>query len=179
MAILSSVSVIYLRVAFLFTLAFFSVKDVTVMLGHPLVLLLAQAMSLPELTMSAHSAQLGIFSIVFSILAISDLLPLLENNNVYFESVVPFRLVVFFSVSIFSYLRTSNLYFHNNAMFVYCICEFWINALIFAALKEEKNDKYGIQLRANAEANAALLEEDEVSDRMDTNEDEDEDEDYD
>lgn len=121
------------------TLAFFSVKDVELILNHNFIIILARAMYLPELHIPRHSAQLGMVSVLFFLLAVSDLLPLLENNLAYFDSVVPFRLLAFFVLAGVSYLRESNLYFHNNAVFVYCFCEIIMHFMIYTAIKDDQS----------------------------------------
>ncbi|AGO10620.1 AaceriABR166Cp [[Ashbya] aceris (nom. inval.)] len=139
MAVFSHVTVIYARIGFLLTLAFFSVKDVELILNHSFIIILARAMNLPELHIPRHSAQLGMVSVLFFLLAVSDLLPLLENNLAYFDSLVPFRLLAFFILALVSYLRESNLYFHNNAVFVYCFCEIIMHFMIYTAIKDEQS----------------------------------------
>lgn len=104
------------------------------------MLVLTQAMNLPALQMSPYSAQLGIVSFLFALSAINDLIPLLEKNTRHFQSVVPFRLMIFFIVTGLSFLLQDNLYLHNNAVFVYGFCEVWMNFLIFVALRDERND---------------------------------------
>lgn len=138
MAILSSVNVIFFRISFLFFLAFLCLKNVRLILDHSFVLLLTQAMNLPILTLSPHSGQLGLFSLLFAFQGINDLIPLIERNIVYFESLVPFRLMLFFMIVMCSYVFENNLYLHNNCVFIYACSEIWINLLIFTALREEK-----------------------------------------
>lgn len=139
MGVLSSFNVIFVRITFLSTLAFFCLKDVNIMLKHSFVVVLTQAMNLPALTLSSHSAQLGLFSILFILMATNDLIPLLEKNKKYFESIVPVRLMLFFVLTGLSYYLEDNLYLHNNAVFIYSFCEVWINFLIFSAVREERN----------------------------------------
>ncbi|AMD22473.1 HHL297Cp [Eremothecium sinecaudum] len=170
MAIFSSITAIYIRIGFLFTLAYLSVKDVTAVLNHPFVLLLSQAMSLPMLNMNPFGAQLGLISLIFCMLAISDLIPLLEKNKKYFKSLVPFRLMMYFTIAVVSYLYESNLYIHNNAIFVYCFCELWLNFLIVTALKEEESKKGSEEEESNSSDEADSMDQSGVE----TDEDDDE-----
>ncbi|SCU77518.1 LADA_0A00870g1_1 [Lachancea dasiensis] len=142
MAVLSSVNVTYFRVGFLSFLAFACIKDVNIILSNQSVLMFTQAMHLPALTLSSYSAQLGLFAIIFGLMALHDLVPLLEQNKMFFESIVPLRLMLFFILTTISYYVESNLFVHNNAVFIYGFCEVWINFLIFSALRDEKNEEF-------------------------------------
>lgn len=95
MAILSSFNLLFLRISFLLTLAFYCLKDVNVILNNSYFDVLTQAMDLPAIQMSRFSGQLGLFSVLFVLLAINDLIPLLEDNRQYFFSMVPVRLTAF------------------------------------------------------------------------------------
>ncbi|QLQ78603.1 hypothetical protein HG537_0A08500 [Torulaspora globosa] len=156
MAAISSVNGLFFRVAFLFSLAFFCFKDVNSILQNSYVLVFTQAMNLPALAISQYSAQLGLFGILFLFASISDLVPLLENNKKYFNSIVPLRLAVFFALTACSYLWESNLYLHNNAVFTYCFIEVWTNFVILGALREERNEEFK---SLNRYSNEAALEE--------------------
>jgi len=95
-------------------------------------------MDLPQLTMSQYSAQLGLFGVLFGMLAFTDLIPLLEDNKTYFYSIVPIRLLAYFVIATLSYTWKSNLFLHNNVIFIYCFSEIWINFVIYNSLREEK-----------------------------------------
>ncbi|EHN01608.1 Ilm1p [Saccharomyces cerevisiae x Saccharomyces kudriavzevii VIN7] len=99
-------------------------------------------MNLPELTLSRYNGQLGLFAILFVLNGIHDLIPLLENNVKYFQSIVPVRLLIFFILTGTSYLWESNFYIHNNSVFIYCFAEVWINFLLYNAVREEKNEEF-------------------------------------
>ncbi|CCE63128.1 hypothetical protein TPHA_0E00320 [Tetrapisispora phaffii CBS 4417] len=142
MALLSSTNVLYLRIAFLSTISFFCFKNVTSILENSYFLVLTQAMNLPALNLAPKSAQLGVVGLLFALLAIDDLIPLLERNTKHFSSIVPFRLMIFFIVTASSYLAETNYYVHNNAVFIYSFIEVWLNFLIFSAIREERNDEY-------------------------------------
>lgn len=142
MAAISAVNGLFVRVVFLFTLAFLCFKDVNSLLQNSYMMVFTQAMNLPALTMSPHSAQLGLFGVLFLFASVSDLVPLLEKNMRYFNSVVPFRLFIFFALTACSYLWESNLYLHNNAVFTYCFIEVWVNFVILGALREERNEEF-------------------------------------
>lgn len=137
MSVLSSTNVTYFRIVFLLSLAFLCLKDIGIILDHSFVMVLTQAMQLPALQLSPYSAQLGVFALLFTLSAFHDLIPLLENNMKFFKSIVPFRLMMFFIVTALSFLMTNNLYLHNNAVFIYCFCEVWINFLLYSALRDE------------------------------------------
>ncbi|QLG71705.1 hypothetical protein HG535_0C00540 [Zygotorulaspora mrakii] len=140
MATISSSNGLFLRVAFLFALAYFCFIDVSKILESSYFLFFTHAMNLPGLLLSKTSAQVGIFGLLFLLLALHDLVPLVENNKAYFNSVVPIRLMVFFVLTAMSYLWESNLYVHNNVVFTYSFVEVWINFVVLGALREEKNN---------------------------------------
>ncbi|ODQ79349.1 hypothetical protein BABINDRAFT_161758 [Babjeviella inositovora NRRL Y-12698] len=101
------------------------------------VLLLSTSMQLPIVEIDDYNPIFGILALLFGVLAMSDLVPLFEANTMYFESITPSRLVVFFSLAAYSYLGDS-LYFCNNIVFIYCFMEVWFNMLLFSSLKDEK-----------------------------------------
>lgn len=142
MAAISSFNGLFFRVAMLFALAFFCFKDVNSILQNSYMAVFTQAMNLPALSMSQYSAQLGLFGILFLFAAVSDLIPLLERNQKYFNSVVPFRLFMFFTLAGLAYLWESNLYLHNNVVFTYCFIEVWVNFIVLGALREERNEQF-------------------------------------
>ncbi|CAI1523331.1 hypothetical protein SEUBUCD646_0J03100 [Saccharomyces eubayanus] len=138
----NTTNVTFFRVAFLFTIAFFCLKNVSSILQNSYFLVLTEAMNLPQLTLSRYNGQLGLFALLFVLNGIHDLIPLLENNEKYFQSIVPLRLLFFFILTGVSYLWESNLYIHNNAVFIYCFVEVWINFLLYNAVREEKNEQF-------------------------------------
>lgn len=144
MALLSSLHVLYFRIAVLLTIAFFCYKDVTSILTNSYYLVLTNALNLPELTLARYSAQLGMFSILFLLLALADLIPLLENNMMYFYSIVPVRLSIFFILGAWSYLSEKNYFIHNNAVFIYSFVEVWMNFLIYSAIRDERNENFRV-----------------------------------
>lgn len=159
MGVLSSVNVTFFRVAFLSFLAFACLKDVNMVLSNPSVLLFTHSMGLPALILPSHSAQLGLVSVLFGLLATHDFIPLLEKNRMFFESIVPIRLMFFFILTALSYYMEGNLYIHNNAVFIYGFCEVWMNFLIFSAIRDEKNEDFKRANRILAE-DQMLYEED-------------------
>lgn len=142
MTVLSSVNVLYFRVAFLCTIAYFCFKDVNSILDNSYFLVFTQAMDLPQLVLSKHSAQLGLFGVLFILLAFTDLIPLLEDNRMYFYSIVPTRLLAYFITATLAYSWQSNLFLHNNAVFIYAFIEIWLNFVIYNSLREEKEKHF-------------------------------------
>ncbi|KAK5960761.1 Ilm1p PWA37_002198 [Arxiozyma heterogenica] len=152
MAILSSFNLLFLRISLLLTLAFYCLKDVNIILNNSYFDVLTQAMNLPAIQMSRFSGQLGFFSVLFVLLAINDLIPLLEDNKQYFFSVVPVRLTVFFILTTVSYWGQDYYYLHNNVVFIYSFAEVWLNFLIYTSIREERNADIIIQKKALSEA---------------------------
>ncbi|KAL3230838.1 Protein ILM1 [Nakaseomyces bracarensis] len=142
MGILSSQNLILFRTSLLLTIAFFCIKDVNCILQNTYFIVLTQAMDLPALTISPYSGQLGLISFIFFLLAVHDIIPFLEGNKVYFRSIVPARLTVYFIIGAVSFLWTDNLYVHNNGVFIYTFVEIWINFLLLNAVREERNEDF-------------------------------------
>lgn len=142
MGILSSQNLILFRTVFLLTISFFCIKDVTSILQNTYFLVLTQAMDLPALSLSPYSGQLGLISFVFLLLALHDIVPFLEGNKVYFRSIVPVRLTIYFIIGAVSFLWVDNLFVHNNAVFIYSFVEIWINFLLLNAVREERNEDF-------------------------------------
>lgn len=128
------------------------------------MIILTHSMNLPMLTMSPYSGQLGTFGILFLMLAFSDLLPLLESNRKYFYSIVPARLLVYFVLTALSYLWTSNLFLHNNAVFLFCFNEVWMNFVIYGSIREERNEEF--KRTGQFTNNAEILEDDDVEEEL-------------
>ena len=152
MAILSSFNLLFIRISFLLTLAFYCLKDVNIILNNSYFDVLTQAMNLPAIQMSRFSGQLGFFSVLFVLLAINDLIPLLEDNRQYFFSIIPVRLTGFFILTTVSYWGQDYYYLHNNVVFIYSFVEVWLNFLIYTSIREERNTDVIVQKKAQSEA---------------------------
>lgn len=87
--------------------------------------------------LNEYSPVFGIISVLFLVIAFSDLIPLMGSNVAYFESAVPFRLFLFFGLATYCYVGSS-FYICNGLVFVYSFAEVWFNFLIYAALRDEK-----------------------------------------
>ena len=109
-------------------------------------------MNLPAIQMSRFSGQLGFFSVLFVLLAINDLIPLLEDNRQYFFSIIPVRLTGFFILTTVSYWGQDYYYLHNNVVFIYSFVEVWLNFLIYTSIREERNTDVIVQKKAQSEA---------------------------
>ncbi|CCK70256.1 Ilm1p KNAG_0D05180 [Huiozyma naganishii CBS 8797] len=160
MGVLSSVNVLFVRIAFLFTLSYLVLKDVNIILENSYLEILSQSMNLPAIAMNKYSAQLGMVSMLFVTLALGDLVPLLEDNKMYFGSAVPVRLLIFFVVTGLSYIWEGNLYIHNNVVFAYSFVEVWLNFIIYNSLREEKMETF--KAKSQVMAASELLDEDDV-----------------
>ena len=152
MAILSSFNLLFIRISFLLALAFYCLKDVNIILNNSYFDVLTQAMNLPAIQMSRFSGQLGFFSVLFVLLAINDLIPLLEDNRQYFFSIIPVRLTGFFILTTVSYWGQDYYYLHNNVVFIYSFVEVWLNFLIYTSIREERNADVIVQKKAQSEA---------------------------
>ncbi|CEP60755.1 Ilm1p LALA0_S01e18206g [Lachancea lanzarotensis] len=158
MGVLSSVNITFFRVGYLSFLAFACLKDVNLILSNASFLMFTKAMNLPALVIPSYSAQLGLFAVVFSLLALQDFIPLIERNTMYFESVVSLRLFFFFALTTYAYCVPGNLFLHNNAVVIYGGCEIWMNFLIFTALRDEKNERFKEANRVTLDDEPEVLE---------------------
>ncbi|CCD24342.1 Ilm1p NDAI_0D00280 [Naumovozyma dairenensis CBS 421] len=155
-SVLSSLNVLYFRITFLLTISYCCFKDVNLILQNTYFLILTQAMNLPALQLPQHSGQLGLFGILFIFSALNDIVAILENNKKYLNSIVPIRLLGFFVLTGISFLWETNLFIHNNSVFIYSFLEMWINFVIYNSLREEKNEEFKLQ---NRFMNDSLIEE--------------------
>mmetsp|Transcript_4507 Transcript_4507/g.4985 ORF Transcript_4507/g.4985 Transcript_4507/m.4985 type:complete len:165 (-) Transcript_4507:54-548(-) len=137
MQFLSAKSLLYVRVLLLAVIAFFCIKDPSVLLESGFAVLLGQAMQLNIILLDTSNPLIGITAITFATLAISDLIPLLADNIEYFETIVPTRLFLYFGLAAYSYVTKSPI-FSNNIIFVYSFFEIWFNFLIYNNLRDEK-----------------------------------------
>lgn len=104
------------------------------------VFLLGQSMKLKHIKIDTDSPYLGVLSIFSGASVIQDIVPLMKNEIVNFEIVVPLRLCFFLISIIYVYFaKTSKL--SNSLSFFYLFLEIWINFLIFNCLREEKYKK--------------------------------------
>ncbi|KAK6457790.1 increased loss of mitochondrial DNA protein 1 [Scheffersomyces xylosifermentans] len=151
MQFLTATSLLYIRVVFLLTIAFFLVRDPEKVGGAGFVVLLGQAMQVPIGFIKAGDPLLGILAVVFSSLAIGDVIPLLANNIDYFETVVPTRLAFFFGLAAYAYLINDSV-LSNALIITYSFLEIWFNFLIFNNLRDEKYYRMKTFIEENAEA---------------------------
>lgn len=87
-----------------------------------------------------NKAFIGILGTLFVSLGAIDLLQLFIDNNKYFESIVPVRLTVFFSLSAYSYYAKES-FLHNDLVFAYSFLEIWINFLLYNVIRDEKHKR--------------------------------------
>lgn len=139
-------TLVFARIAFLLSLAFFILKDITLILDHHFTLIFTQALDLPALKMSPYSAQLGFVAVLLAFTALSDLVPLMEQNHSFFEGMVPARTLVYFLLVGYAYI-SDNIFFNNNLVFMYLFTEALLNMSIFSALREEKNERVKKQIQ--------------------------------
>lgn len=137
MQFLTATSLLYGRIICLLVIAFLMATNPQKITGAGFTILLGQAMDLPVAHVSDENPLLGIVSIIFGTLAISDLIPLLAENIEYFETIVPTRLSLFFALGAYTYFSSYDT-IANNIVFVYAFLEIWLNFLIFNNLRDEK-----------------------------------------
>ncbi|ODV60916.1 Ilm1p ASCRUDRAFT_8489 [Ascoidea rubescens DSM 1968] len=184
MALFSSITLNYFRICFLLSIAYYIIKDPNALLLNNYVIIFGKSLELPIIdNLSSHSNDnlLGLFSVLFIVFALNDLIvivsllnvPIFKNLNsttptlvidqdnnridpndssnldryefntsnklyyIYFENLIPFRLLVLFFIIIYSYF-SANYYFYNDLVILYCFLEIWINFMIYNSLKQEK-----------------------------------------
>lgn len=137
MQIFSATTLLYARVVLLLVIAFILATDPLGLVSANFMIMLGQAMELPIALVSKENPMLGITSMVFGSLALSDLIPLLADNLLYFESIVPVRLTLSFALGAYTYISDYEV-IANNLVFVYAFFEIWFNFLVFNNLRDEK-----------------------------------------
>ncbi|CDK29349.1 unnamed protein product [Kuraishia capsulata CBS 1993] len=134
---LSSQTLNYARICFLLSCAFFVLKDPTAVCRYSMLVLLAGSFKLPLVNLEPQDPRNGVISLFLLMLAVSDLVPLLESNVQYFESVVPTRVLILFTLAGFCYF-SSSIYVANSLVFGYVFMEIWFSLMIFSSLRDEK-----------------------------------------
>ncbi|EGW34922.1 uncharacterized protein SPAPADRAFT_131630 [Spathaspora passalidarum NRRL Y-27907] len=151
MQFLTAKTILYARVIFLLAIAFYLVKDPEFLSTSGFVVLLGQAMQVPILHLDKTSPVLGIASIAFGSLAVGDVIPLLAENTVYFESVVPIRVAGYFILAGYVYIVPTSI-FSNSLVVTFAFFEIWLNFLIYNNLRDEKYYNMKSFVEENAEA---------------------------
>lgn len=143
MAWLSSVTAIYLHSCVLFTAAFYLLRGSYEFLNSPLVIVLGQAMLMNRGTISADKGGgqvMGIISLLLAAIGLTDVSQLVERNHVYFESVIPTRLLVSFALAGYGYLFETS-FLHDDLVFTLLCVEIWFHFVIYNVVREEKHDR--------------------------------------
>lgn len=163
MAFLSAAKLIYIRVFALLGLSFLFVRNPLAITEAPSVQILTLAMRLPEVVLEKGNPVFGLLLVMFTLLALADLVPMLSGNVVYFEQVLPVRLLMFFGLGAASYLLES-AYFGNNLVFIYSFVEVWANFLIYTSLREEavENAKKWYQKQKRMQLSSELDDEEQM-----------------
>lgn len=135
---------------------FLLLKDPATIFDSSFTLLLGQAMRLPLVAVSPGNPLLGILSLFFTLLSLSDLVPILAENTAYFEALVPIRLGFFFVLGTFCMISEFGM-IANDVVFTYSFMEIWLNFLVYTNLRDEKYqrakeflEKHGDELREMA-----------------------------
>lgn len=137
MQFLTAKSVLYLRLAGLTYLAFTLLKSPTTVVNANVTVLLGQAMNLPIVQVTSSNPLFGVLAVFLALQVLSELIPVMADNIMYFESMVPTRLMFFFALGLFC-LISDYAPVANNLVFSYAFLEIWLNFLVYNNLRDEK-----------------------------------------
>ncbi|RLV92113.1 Protein ILM1 [Spathaspora sp. JA1] len=150
MQFLTAKSLLYVRVIFLFTISFYLINDPEVLSTAGFVILLGQAMRVPILHLEKSNPVLAIAAIAFFSLGLGDVIPLLAENTLYFESVLPIRVAGFMILAAYVYIVPTSI-LSNSLVLTFAFFEFWLNFLIYNNLRDEKYYKMKKFVEENGE----------------------------
>lgn len=140
MAIFSSRVLISARLLLLSYVAYQLIVSPRTVIEYSGVMVLSSSMNLPLLMVNEKSPIYGVIGVVLLSLVLSDIGPLFEGNNAYFESTVFIRLSIFFGLCAYCYLGTW-VVLCNSIVFTYSFLEVWFGILTFSTLKEERYNR--------------------------------------
>lgn len=141
MSIISFTTASYLRSCLYLYIAFQFWKDSSVITEQPLLILFGKAMQLEHGVVNQFNKNIiGLFSILFGSIGLIDLIQLFHNNEIFFESIIPTRLVFAFTICIISYLSKNSI-INNDLIFSFSFIEIFLNFFIYNILKQEKYEK--------------------------------------
>lgn len=150
MQFLTAKAVLYIRIIFLLFVAFYLLKDPLVVTNSNFAILLGDAMHLPVVQANKANPLFGTISVLFTFLALSDLIPVTAQNITYFETLVPARLMFAFVLGSFC-LVSEYAAIANNLVFTFAFIEIWLNFLIYNNLKDEKYTRVKTYLEEHGE----------------------------
>ena len=150
MAIFSSRVLISARLILLSYVAYQLIVSPRTVIEYSGVMVLSSSMNLPLLMVNEKSPIYGTIGVVLISLILSDIGPLFEGNNAYFESTVFIRLSFFFGLCAYCYLGTW-VVLCNSVVFTYSFMEVWFGILTFSTLKEERYTRAKKDITVEAE----------------------------
>lgn len=137
MQFLTAKTILYARIVWLLYITYSLAFDPKSLSTIGFVILLGQAMDVKFVILEDTNPMLGITSLLFALLTLTDLIPILSENLPYFESMIPIRTIIFFIIGAYSYLAKQSI-LSNNLIFTYSFFEIWLNFLIYNNLRDEK-----------------------------------------
>lgn len=137
MQFLSAKTLLYIRCVGQLWLAFLALTSPLTITMSSFPLLLGQAMRVPTVDASENNPMFGVVAVLFTLQAVSDLIPILAENVQYFDTVVPARLMFAFLLGLFCITSEYGLV-ANNLVFTYSFFEIWFNFLIYTNLRDDK-----------------------------------------
>lgn len=121
-------------------------KDPTILTEKTLIVILQQALGLKHFSLFKEFDEfIPLISVLFAFLGVSDIIQLMSSNTMFFESIVPVRLSLFFIVAACGYFLKDGFILGYDCIFIYCLFEIWFNFLVYNLLRQEKfarNKKY-------------------------------------
>jgi uncharacterized membrane protein len=140
MAWISSTTVIYLHSCLLFTVAFYLVKDPSQFVDSTFLLVFGEAMRLDHGQLSGSDSVKSLIVVILGLLGITDIVQLIQDNKVYFESIIPVRLTLAFGFAGYGYAVETSV-FHEDTVFVFLFMEIWFHFVIYNVVRQEKHER--------------------------------------
>lgn len=140
MAAVSSKTLALYRVCTLWACALFLFKNPVTIYSNFAVVILGQALELPNVYTGGEGDKLaGIVAVLLILLGIEEFVVIFqENSGEHWRGSVPTRLTVYFALTLASYLGYRPL--ANSLAFTYVFLELVVNFFMYLILREELNE---------------------------------------
>lgn len=139
MVIVSSKTLVLYRVCGLWAVALFLLKNPTVIYSNLVVVVLGQALDMPNTYAGSGDQLAGLVAVLIAFLALEDFIVLFtEDPGEHWRGSVPLRLLGYFILTMASYLGFKPL--RTSLTFTYVFLEMVMNFLLYLVLRNELNE---------------------------------------
>lgn len=140
MAWVSASTAIYLHCCLLFTAAFYLAKDAQRVSDSVLLMVICQAMRLDHGALGAHADATAVLVVLLSVVGLTDVVQLVVDNTLYFESMVPSRLTLAFLMACWGYMFEGSM-LHDDVVFALLFVEVWFHFVVYNIVRQEKHER--------------------------------------